>query len=218
MKNLLLTMTLVFSVGAAAQAAGPNPNGSLKGDYVEARTASVFAGPCHYNGELTTTGRDAVMAWSIQEGTWKGTSLSGLTVVATVSSDANLKEDVARHSVLYVDSKATVAQSEALTEAFKANYGKSLGDVVTVKRIPITFTHKGEAFRVQAKGAIQLTVEAMPHHECCKMPSLVCYNPLIELTDRKVGYTRSSSVKENALGATWTKNGQNTAFYGTFSF
>ena len=37
----------------------------VKGDYVEARTARVFAGACHYNGELTTTGRDVEMIWAL---------------------------------------------------------------------------------------------------------------------------------------------------------
>ena len=32
------------------------------GTYVEARTASVFAGACHYNSELVTAGREALLA------------------------------------------------------------------------------------------------------------------------------------------------------------
>lgn len=42
----------------------PSPAASTRivGDYVEARTASVFAGACHYNGELVTTGHEAVAA------------------------------------------------------------------------------------------------------------------------------------------------------------
>ena len=52
-------------------------NVSLRGDYVEVRTASVFAGACHYNGEVVTTGRDAMMAWNVTSGKWQGVDLSG---------------------------------------------------------------------------------------------------------------------------------------------
>ena len=50
---------------------------SLRGDYVEVRTASVFAGACHYNGEVITTGRDALMAWNVTSGNWQGVDLTG---------------------------------------------------------------------------------------------------------------------------------------------
>ena len=50
----------------------------VRGEYVEVRTASVFAGACHYNGELTTAGRDALMAWNVKSGAWRGVDLAGV--------------------------------------------------------------------------------------------------------------------------------------------
>jgi len=218
MRNLLLTLALTLSVTAVnAQTPGKADKGTLTGDYLEARTASVFAGACHYNGELTTTGREAEMAWHIREGAWKGTSLSGLSALASIVSDANLQDETAaRRATLYIDAKATPAQFDALSEALKARYGKSFGTVVAVKRAPISFARTGENYKVEAKGVTRLSVEAMPNHECCKQPNMVWYKPLIEIKDRKVGYTKESGIQDNALGVTWTKNDQNTAFYGTF--
>jgi hypothetical protein len=208
---------LTLSVGIAAQAAPKNPDGSLKGDYVEARTASVFAGACHYNGELTTTGREAELAWHITDGAWKGVPLSGLNVVASVVSDDSLKFDAARRCVLYVDEKADARQLEALVGAITANYSKALGTLVEVKRAPITFARKEENFRVEVKGVTKLAVDAMPNHECCRQPNLVWYEPLVALSDRKVGFTRASGIQDTTLGPAWSKSNQNTAFYGTFS-
>src|SRR5882724_6919374 len=65
-------------------------NTAIKGDYVEVRTASVFAGACHFNGEVVTAGRVAIMAWSFASGSWNGTSLTGVRVIAVVNSDENL--------------------------------------------------------------------------------------------------------------------------------
>jgi hypothetical protein len=215
----MLTLVLALSVGAAAAApTEKSVKDSLTGDYLEARTASVFAGPCHYNGELTTAGREAEMAWHIRDGAWNGTSLSGLSALASIVSEANLQEETAaRRAVLYIDEKATPAQFEALSAALQARYGKAFGTVVAVKRAPLSFTRSGETFQVEARGVTRLTVESMPNHECCKQPSLVWYKPLIEVTDRKVGYTKESGIQDKTLGVLWTKNGQNTAFYGTFS-
>src|SRR5687768_7422024 len=70
-------------------------NSIVKGDYVEVRTASVFAGACHYNGELTTAGRDALMAWNVKSGQWRGIDLTGVRIVAIVSADANLSDNTA---------------------------------------------------------------------------------------------------------------------------
>src|SRR6185295_9758444 len=63
---------------------------ALKGTYVEARTSEVFAGACVVNGEAGTTGREALLAWKVDEGGFNGVSLAGLAVVAAVSGDTNL--------------------------------------------------------------------------------------------------------------------------------
>src|ERR671939_229786 len=75
-KIWFLGLLLVLS-GALAYSSHAGST-SVAGDYVEVRTASVFAGACHYNGEVVTTGRDAVMAWQFKRGQWQGTDLAGV--------------------------------------------------------------------------------------------------------------------------------------------
>src|SRR5918911_1438291 len=99
----ITVLTLAVLCGAALSGSRAEAN-NLRGDYVEARTASVFAGACHYNGELTTTGRDALMAWSVAAGSWDGVSLAGVRAVAGVGSGAKLLDSkAARRSELVVD-------------------------------------------------------------------------------------------------------------------
>src|SRR5438552_7381112 len=87
---------------------------SVQGDYVEARTASVFAGACHYNGEVVTTGHDAIAAWSFSSGAWDGVDLSGVRALAAITSDGNLGQaNASRKTVLVVDSAASDAQAGA---------------------------------------------------------------------------------------------------------
>ena len=192
-------------------------NVSLRGDYVEVRTASVFAGACHYNGEVVTTGRDAMMAWNVTSGKWQGVDLTGVRVMAIVSADANLSEgNAARQSEIIVDSNASRAQALAMLNALKEKYAGSLGNVVAVRSAPISFERSGRTYAVVTNEAA-INVEAMPNDLCCKMPNLVWYTPLVGLENRKVGYTSKALYSGKVVGEPWSRSGENSAFYGTFS-
>src|SRR5438105_1431008 len=96
-------------------------NVSITGDYVEARTAAVFAGACHYNGELVTTGRDALIAWSFTAGTQDGVSLAGVRVMAAITSQENLSDAAAAHTArIVVDASADSRQVDAVVSLLKA--------------------------------------------------------------------------------------------------
>lgn len=211
--TLLTTAVLCGAALSGSRAEADN----LRGDYVEARTASVFAGACHYNGELTTTGRDALMAWDVASGSWGGVSLAGVRALAVVSADANLvDEHAARRSELIVDSSATEAQAAALVKAFESRYAAALGRVVSVRRAPVVFRHDGASYSV-GSSSVALNVEAMPDNLCCRMPQLVWYAPLVQLEGRKVGYTRKATYAGGPAGDSWERAGENGAFYGNFS-
>src|SRR5829696_6984884 len=102
-KGLVAALSMIVAVTALVFSSQAE-NVSVRGDYVEVRTASVFAGACHYNGEVVTTGRDAMMAWNVTSGKWQGVDLSGVRAVAIVSSQSNLSEqDAARASKVIID-------------------------------------------------------------------------------------------------------------------
>jgi hypothetical protein len=185
---------------------------------VEARTASVFAGACHYNGELTTAGREAEIVWHIREGEWNGVTLNGLTVIAAVLADDNLREEKAtRRTVLYVDSKANCKQFNALLAAVRAKFEKQLGRLADVKQVPITYARQGDTFQVESKGITKLVVQAMPNAECCKMPNRVWYKPLVSIQNRRVGFTVISGIQDEENEINWSRGSDNTAFYGSFA-
>jgi hypothetical protein len=189
----------------------------VRGEYVEVRTASVFAGACHYNGEVTTAGRDALMAWNVKAGEWRGVDLAGVRIVAVVSSDENLSDNAARRSEIIIGENASDAQSRAMLEALKSRYAASLGKIVSVRRGPLTFEHKDKTYTVNANDFASISIEAMPDDLCCKMPNLVWYSPLVPLENRKVGYTTKALYAGAALGDPWQRAGENSAFYGSFA-
>jgi len=193
-------------------------NVQIRGDYLEVRTASVFAGACHYNGEVVTTGRDALMAWNVTSGTWQGVDLTGVRAMAITSADANLADkDAARKTELVIDSNASRMQAMAMLNALKQKYAASLGNIVSVRSAPVSFVRNGRTFAANSDDAT-INVEAMPNDLCCKMPNLVWYTPLVGLENRKVGYTTKAFYAGNTVNEPWSRSGENSAFYGTFGF
>jgi len=182
----------------------------LSGDYVEARTESVFAGPCHVNGEVMIGGRDAIMAWQFN---------SGVRVMAVVSSDANLSEPSAvRRSEIVIDNSATRAQADAAMAAILAHDGSALGKIVSVRHGVVSFHHADREYEVESPGFAAMDVQGMPNDECCKQPNLVWFSPMAHLTSRKVGYTVNAEYSAGTLADSWQRGDENSAFYGPFAY
>jgi hypothetical protein len=192
---------------------------SIKGDYIEVRTASVFAGACHYSAEYPSTGRDAILAMNIAGGKWNGVDLAGVRVVADVACSDNLAEaKAARKSEIVVDSSASKQQAQAVADMLRVKYHAALGDIVAVRRATVSFTHKADAYSVNAPGFASCDVQSMPDDECCKQPNMVWYSPVLPLTSHKVGYTITASYKSGAISDRWERCEENSAIYGSFAF
>lgn len=207
--NVAVLIASVFSLVSqpqhVTQAVAP-----LRGEYVEARTASVFAGPCHINGELMTTGNDAVMAWQFD---------SGVRVMAAVSAQANLvNESAARKSEIIIDDSASRADADAALASILSRDGPTLGRIISIRRAAISFRHEGNEILVESKGFAAMDVQSMPDDECCKQPNFVWYSPLAELTSRMVGYTVDAEYISARVGDRWQREDENGAFYGAFTY
>ena len=215
-KGLLTVLASIVAVSALVFSSQAE-NVSLRGEYVEVRTASVFAGACHYNGEVVTTGRDALMAWNVTSGKWQNVDLAGVRAMAIVNASSNLSEpNAARQSEVIIDSAATREQAQAMLSALKEKYASSLGQIVEVRNAPVTFEHKDRSYTVKTDDAA-INVEAMPNDLCCKMPNLVWYKPLVGIENRKVGYTINASYGGRKVSDPWSRSGENSAFYGVFA-
>ena len=109
MKRLILVLS-VLALAAPALIAGGK--GSVTGAYVEARTAEVFSGGCIMNSEAETVGKQAVLAWKVDRGSFNGINIDGLSVVALVRSIKVNKAAIADARLLWsdVDEPLSVAQ------------------------------------------------------------------------------------------------------------
>src|SRR5213083_1902883 len=136
---------------------------SVSGKYVEARTAEVFTGGCIMGSEAETVGKQGLLAWQVDRGSFNGVSLDGLSVVAAVVGDRNLGIQeigggkATTRSEMYVDSRANAAQQIALV-AMANELSKGLvGTIVQVTSAPIQFADSEKNIHV-ATGPVALDV------------------------------------------------------------
>src|SRR2546426_5915333 len=119
---IMKTLIAISAVALTASAlfAGNNSAPTISGDYLEVRSCDVYTGPCFANAEMNLTGKEGMLLWSVREGSWKGTPLDGLRVMAVVHTDATMGdvnfECRSGKAILIVDSKADTRQKEALTD------------------------------------------------------------------------------------------------------
>lgn len=213
--------TLFFALVAAAPALLTASGGTaVSGDYVEARTAEVFAGGCIQGSEGEAAGREAILAWRVGRGQVNGVSVDGLAVVAVVAGDMNLSTHEiggARaqkiRAAIRVDARATAAQRDALVTMVRS-LSPVVRDVVEVKAVPISFTRNADGLAVTAGEASLEVATKMDHSATCG--AMQWYDPLAKTTESAMGHTRSESWSGAALGTQWSMGDKRASFYGAF--
>ncbi|MHC4996522.1 MAG: hypothetical protein ACYTGQ_15865, partial [Planctomycetota bacterium] len=65
-----ITLCLVFTALSvtAEEKATESAKPAVRGDYVEIRSCDIYNGRCFANGEMGLIGKEAIMAWSINQG------------------------------------------------------------------------------------------------------------------------------------------------------
>ena len=73
MKRAIIAAALLGAGGSPPR--WPAAGTPSRGAYVEARTAEVFTGGCIMNSEAETVGKQAVLAWKVDRGTFNGINI-----------------------------------------------------------------------------------------------------------------------------------------------
>jgi hypothetical protein len=229
----VLKTVLLLAVAASPLLAthhGVTPQG-IAGDYLEARTSDVYTGSCFANAEVNLAGREAVLAWSVREGSWKGVPVQGLSVIAVVHAAATLGDPHANplpaRSILLVDERADAAQREALVGFAREMAGDLLSDVVAVQIAPIHMTvggraaahghHAGGEASLRAGDLVELRTRSLNHTDHLCGNEEVYYDPLTPTAGAVPAVTLAHSFRGKGLGITWSSPGKRSAFVGTFA-
>jgi hypothetical protein len=220
MKHMLIAAGIV-TFAAASTLAGSNA--TISGEYIEARTAEVFAGGCIMNSEAETMGRQAVMAWKIDRGSYQGVALDGLAVVAAVNGDRNLgmremggEAPQSVRAALVVDARANDAQRDALV-AMARNLSKGVvKEIVSVTPAQISYFNDRDRIAVAAP-QVQLTVnKQLKHDPSCG--AMQWFRPLTTIQQGTMGVAETHSFSGSALGTKWSDPNKRSAFFAKFTY
>lgn len=219
-----VSVTFVFLLAASLAFGAALPT-SIRGEYIEARTADVFTGACFANSEVGLTGDVAVMGWRIQEGVFQGVKLDGLAVVGVVKAQATLGDVHAEpypvKSVLIIDEKATPEQRLALKSFAQRMGGDLLADVVKIDYAPMHFDVKennvhhatatltaGNLARIQTRSIVK------GDHICSNEE--VWYRPLTKVDHAMPAFAIAHNFNGDGLGTKWSSPDKRSAFVASF--
>jgi hypothetical protein len=213
---LLICLLACVSISMAAQ--------EIRGDYLETRSADVYTGQCFANGEVNLVGKEAILAWHVQSGSWNGVSLQGLTVAAAVRANGTLgdpyEDPYPAKAVLLVDDQATVPQQAALVNFAKRMGGELLNNVEQViptqMELVVNAEHHGAAMlRAGRFATVQTRSIGGQDHLCGN--EVTFYPPLTELAHSMPAVALTDTYNGPGLGVSWDFHGKRSAFVGTFS-
>jgi hypothetical protein len=218
------TCTLFLS--ASLTLAAGLPSLSITGNYMEARTADVYTGPCFANAETGLVAQLAVMGWKVSHGSWQGVDLSGLSVVGVIRAESTLgnvevKSNPAK-AVLIIDSQANPAQRLALASFAKHMSGDLLSDVVRVETQVIDLAIENNDLHsrnatLTAGSLAKIETRAMTEGDQICHNEEVWYQPLSRTSHAMPAYALTHEYEGKGLGVTWSSPDKRSAFVANFS-
>jgi hypothetical protein len=216
---------LVAGAGLLAHAMVATGPKAIQGDYVEVRSCDIYTGACFANSEMNLTGRDALLCWSIRQGSLNGVKLDGLKIMAVVQADntlgdVNLTPEPA-HSVLIVDENANAQQRQALIHFAENKAGALLGETTNIETAPIEVSShmqctKGGCIAVHAGNLADIQTRCLNCKDCVCGNEELFYPPLTKVENARPAYTICAAFHGQGLNSQFDEASRRSAYLGSF--
>jgi hypothetical protein len=224
MRNSLIAAVCLLAASQAFPAELTKTD--IQGEYVEARNAEIYTGPCFANGEAGQVGDLAVFGWSIEKGSFEGVALDGLSVIGVVKASNTLGAGIGAfpaNAVLIIDQRANPEQRLALKSFAQRAGGDLLQNVVKVDYAPISFTLKDNNLHsataiLDAEGLARIETRALKGTDDICHNEETFYPPLNKLDHAMPAYAVANRFDGDGLGTKWSSPGKRSAFVGSFHY
>lgn len=223
MRAFLCVAVAVWACGVSTVCWGATPK--ITGEYLEARSCDVYTGPCFANGEIGLTGREAVLAWKVDQGMWGQQDLSGLVAGLVLKAKDTLSLGGSFHvnpdpirSILLVDARATSAQQQALVSFVKATAPHLTKNVVKVEVVALSLEndHVRSLGKFTAGNLAKIETRKFTKSDCVCSNESVFYPPLTTVSNAHPACTTNMTFAGQGLDATWSTINKRSAFLATF--
>jgi len=213
---LIALLVTFLSVALSAQ--------QIQGDYIETRSADVYTGQCFANGEVNLAGKEAILAWHVQNGSWDGVALDGLTIAAAVRARATLGDPYGNpypaEAVLLVDEQANAQQRAALVHFAQHMGGELLQNVEETlpAQMEMIVNHERHGVALLRAGQFAtVQTRSLGDHDHVCGNEVTFYPPLTEVSHSMPAVAVTDAYRGPGLGESWDSHGRRSAFVGTFA-
>jgi len=213
---LIALLVTFLSVALSAQ--------QIRGDYIETRSADVYTGQCFANGEVNLAGKEAILAWHVQNGSWDGVTLDGLTIAAAVRARATLGDPYGdpypAEAVLLVDDQANPQQRAALVHFAQHMGGELLKNVEETlpAQMEMIVNHERHGVALLRAGQFAtVQTRSLGDHDHVCGNEVTFYPPLTEVSHSMPAVAVTDAYRGPGLGESWDSHGRRSAFVGTFA-
>jgi hypothetical protein len=215
---LAVCSTLLLACSSARAA-------EISGEYLEARSCDVYTGPCFANSQAGLAGREALMAWKVDDGKWNGVRLCGLGVAVVLNAESTLGEDGVFpmtagqiKSVILVDQKASKEQQAALIDFARKSAKGVIGTVQTVKSVPLSLSNDHLAGKGVFKAGDLAAIEtrALQNSDRCCSNESCYYQPLSKVENSSPAYAKTLKYTGDSLDSQWELHNIRSAMLATF--
>ncbi len=219
-RSTLVALVLAGGLAASSTALA----GNISGEYLEIRSCSVYTGPCFANAETGVTGREALMAWKIEQGKHNGVDLAGLKAVMAITAGETLTltDELEKpvKAVIIADEKANEQQREALVDFVKSRAGKLAKEVqkVEFQAIELKLDHADMVADLKAGRDVSIRTRKLVQGDCVCTNEVVYYPPLTKVDNYAPAFALEGRYSGRGLGTTWSQPNTRSAFLATFDY
>jgi hypothetical protein len=193
---------------------------NLKGSYFETCNCEA-ACPCNFGGPPTEGECTVFVGWHIDEGAFADARLDGLNVALVAHTPGHMLQTKWKVA-LYLDQRASAAQSDALTQIFSGKAGGLMqelsgfiGEVAGVRSVPIEYRAEGRkrSIRVGEVGAAEIEAIKGPDGGETRIE-----NPPLNLAPgQPLVVSRSTQCRFSDFGMSLEVSNKN-GFYAPFAY
>jgi hypothetical protein len=190
------------------------------GNYFETCNCET-ACPCVFLSPPTTGKCTVLIAWHIDAGRFGAIPLDGLNVALAVDSPGPMTQ-VKWSAALYLDSRATPEQRDALMRIFSGQAGghpavlaSFVGQLLGVKSAAIDYQASGKKRSIKIAGVAEAEIQALQPSDAAD--TIINNHPLAVAPGHPAVVARSTKLSYHDFGQAWEPSSKN-GYYSPFTY
>ena len=168
--------------------------------------------------ESAVGGTEAILAWSFRAGSYRYVPLAGGVAAAVIVGERTLSSgQPPRRTVLFVDEGGGGQRSRTAADLLRARFAALLGDVLSVRSVPIELALQGEVASLRIGDLVRVLIRKARLPQDAMQGARLWYDPLVPLEEATVAATLRMRYTGPEFNKRWEmSDAGTTGYYGRF--